>query len=363
MSELLDALSRANGTGEIVENAAKDAPLGEDILLSLVSGHADKYMFSSENVVYRDVRKEWLSEKYASTFRKIDVDQLSDSRRTIRIALRRTCDAVNDLELALAPDAPPIRSISVKIGGQVIDKIHAGGNDGDFETIVEALAAVHGRRRPATVLGARRFVPLTLAPFHSWNLLPLVALKWHDVAIHVEFSTEINSEITSAVELYGKVYFLSPGTRTRLVQDALTIGVAQCQWGESARAFRIRLSLNHPVVALVFWGFDKSKVTNVRLRLHKDDAVAYYDGPLDALERAKEMQLLGRATAACFIFFSSAPLWSDRQSTVNFSRIDYASLEIESTQELGENDRVEVRGITLQPLRIIGGMAGLAFSK
>ena len=147
--------------------------------------------------------------------------------------------------------------------------------------------------------------------------------------------------------------------RRKLCKDTLEMGVAQIQWGASERSFTIEVCLNHPAAAIVFWGFDRSRVTNVRLRL---DAGVFYDGPLEPLERAKETRL-GAAVDACFIFFSRGPLWSDRQSTVNFSRIDRAFLEIKSTQELGPNDVVQVRAITLQPLRISCGMAGLAFSK
>ena len=147
--------------------------------------------------------------------------------------------------------------------------------------------------------------------------------------------------------------------RNRLLRNPLCMGVAQCQWGACANSFTLDLTetLIWTSVAIMFWGFDKNKVTNVRLLIN---GLAFYDDALEPLERAKESRL-GCPLEACFIFFScsSTPLWSNTQATINFSMLNSAVLEITSTQELGPDDLVRVRAITLQPLRMEVGCAGL----
>ena len=324
---------------------------------------------------FRDFRDVWLGERHTTTYRKIDVakavrhgsftaaDGTRTATRTLVLTLSRTCDLVGELDLALGVglgEGLRVESIEVEIGGQRVDKV-------DFdETLLEALSAVHGRRPPQRIArggggGGTRFVPLLLAPFHRGNLLPLVALQHHPVTVSVHFGEgEIPDEdLERGVELYGDVYFVEAPMRRRLCDEPISMGVAQCQWGASERSFAVKLCCNHPVTALVFWGFDRDAVTNVRLTLDGD---TLYDGPLEPLERAKETRL--GPLAACVLFLTGArPPWSDRQATVNFSRIDDAVLEIASTQRLGPDERVHVRAVTLQPLRIAAGMAGLEFSK
>lgn len=330
-------------------------------------GSQDRRMFVKEEGArsFRDFRDVWLGERHTTTYRKIDVakavrhgsfaaaDGTRKPTRTLVLTLSRTCDLVGELDLALGLGAS-IESVEVEIGGQRVDKV-------DFdETLLEALSAVHGRLGGGG--GGTRFVPLLLAPFHRGNLLPLVALQHHPVKVSIEFGAgEIPDEdLERGVELYGDVYFLEAPMRRRLCDEPISMGVAQCQWGASERSFAVKLCCNHPVTALVFWGFDRGAVTNVRLVL---DGSALYDGPLEALERAKEARLGPLAACVLFLTGASTPPWSDRQASVNFSRIDCATLEIASTQELGPDERVHVRAVTLQPLRIAAGMAGLEFSK
>ena len=74
---------------------------------------------------------------------------------------------------------------------------------------------------------------MTLAPFHSWNLLPLVALRWHDVEILVEFHDAdvpySAAVVAETVDLCGNVYFVGASARRRLVDERLEFGIAQCQ--------------------------------------------------------------------------------------------------------------------------------------
>jgi hypothetical protein len=120
----------------------------------------------------------WLGRRHTTTYRKIDVERsVCVGSSFLTLTLSRTCDLVGKLDLVLPPGAPPIKSVAVEIGGERIDAIDLDA------TLVDALCAVHDRR--SAVEGRMRFVPLVLAPFHSWNLLPLVALQHQPVQIRL----------------------------------------------------------------------------------------------------------------------------------------------------------------------------------
>ena len=117
---------------------------GEGMLLALVSvGLQDaKMMFRGDAhaKIFRDVRAEWLSERHATTYRKIDVEKAFHApSRCLLLKLARTCDMVNELDLVLRHDAPPIKSVEVQIGGQRIDRI-------DFDVTRSPRSTAAGRR-------------------------------------------------------------------------------------------------------------------------------------------------------------------------------------------------------------------------
>ena len=404
MSEIIDAITDAvdagagagsegakGSEGAEGSGASRNKPNG--VLHALhAKGIQDTYMFGDRTKeqappggpVFRDMRSELLGHKHATTYCKVPVKKMVsvESNRVV-LLIERSCDMINELDLAIPVGLPRIKTVSVEIGGQRIDKMDFP-SDGS-QTLIEALAALYRRGSTSVPYGGSQsllvFFPLLLAPFHSWNLLPLVALQYHDVQIIVEFhpntdpSAAAGAPAFDSIDLYGNVYYFDNDVRRRLASTAIEFGVAQCQWGNDSKPelvieeradgrnrFAVKAYMNHPTVALIFWGFDRSLVTNVRLTL---DGAVYYDGPLEALEVAKSRRFHGRHPMpdACFIFFSHAdtPIWSDRQATVNFSRIDSTVLEIETTQQVLKE--VHVRAVTLQPLRIMSGMAGLAFSK
>ena len=115
---------------------------------------------------------------------------------------------------------------------------------------------------------------------------------------------------------------------------------------------------HHPVTTLMFWGHDPTNVVNVKLIF---DGYVMYDGPLEPLERQKSIRGITLENVAMF-FFSDEPMSSAYQSTVNVSRVNSTIIEIETSQ--GSSARsIDVCVIGVQPLRISGGMAGLAYSK
>jgi hypothetical protein len=250
-----------------------------------------------------------------------------------------------------------LKSVKVEIGGQRID---AWLSCDTFGTFVEATCAIFGRK--VSRHGNKLFVPLALAPFHNHNLLSMVGLAYHAVVITVEFTDAYSlSASQMSAEIYGNTYFLE----NRRLAHTYQMGTAQVQYSHSSLSTvegggtsQHSVDFHHPVALMYFWGFDKAAVVNVKLVL---DGTAFYDGPLEPLERFKEMRGM-KDVEASMIFFSRYPLSSTCQSTVNFSKIDHAVLHI-TTLEGSNAWSVKVRGIGVQPLRLASGMAGLAFSK
>jgi hypothetical protein len=395
MAHLLDLIAAADEEEAAPANTNTTPPksstlASEGAWLALrARGAQDKYLFYEDDDAYAnanadyyfswDVRPRFLTKRHTVTYCRLPTEVKSVRHPTANsnapqfvrsssrvFTLRRTsCDLVNGLDLVLRdPDGrigianihEVLRTVEVQIGGQRIDKMWF-----NYPEVVDAWCALHGRRveRHSDLV----FVPLPLAPLQAQNLLSLAALEHHEVHVCVHF---VGDQYDA--ELYGNAYYLEDRA---LATAAYEMGVAQMQYAGGCRKTREgggasehELSFNHPVTALMLWGFDRASVVNVKLTL---DGLAFYDGPLAPLERAKADRGLGHV-APSFIFFSApgtspSSTASRSQATVNFTRIDKAVLHLETAEGTPASE-VEVYACSsLQPLRIAGGMAGLAFSK
>jgi hypothetical protein len=295
-----------------------------------------------------------------------------------------------------------IRSVTVTIGGAQMDR---WGAEGDMDTQIRASAALFGRSVTVHGPGPRRaFVPLALGPFQS----PLPLLDRHEIQVTVRFEPEYlaavrldmraglaeapkgDSDDIPGIELYGDRYWLlnpqhlrafagrdagddPEPTRSRFL-EVMTMQSQYCgaerveavdRWGSDGSVVagletRVRLCFNHPVQLIYFWG--APAITDARLEL--EDSIIV-DCPAAALERAKVARL-GAAAAAAFqphaMFFSGDPVGQATRSSINFSRIDKATLVV-TTAPGSPGGELHVVGVNQQLMRIGSGMAGLAFSK
>ena len=89
----------------------------------------------------------------------------------------------------------------------------------------------------------------------------------------------------------------------------------------------------NPSSMLYFWGFDKSKVKNIKLQL--DSYSYYYDGSIDSLEYRK--QSLGYTCDPVVMFFTTEKLTEYPQGTLNLYGMEKAQLIIETDQEETSN--------------------------
>ena len=265
-------------------------------------------------------------------------------------------DFVNDLDLILCGvDSVKnvVEMIDVEVGGQRFDRL---GVKEDLDTQIRVNSAFFGRRYGT--VGNKLFVPLTLAPLHSTDLVRTSA--YHKVSIYVRFCDDASQTVIDGARLAGCVYSVDAPLRKTLFSELHEFVTFQNQYGgvETLRRGRneIELSLSNPAAAIFFWGFDKKLVTNVKLTLNDKP---FYDGDVETLDDFKLAR--GMDVDPVTIFFSQDDTATPHRSSVNFSRIDHAKLIIETTDVTETN--LYVVTLNPHPGKYVSGMYGLQFSK
>lgn len=322
-------------------------------LVSLASyGFQDKWMASNDKMF--DARPLLLKNRHHVVYKRIECSQeWNDSRTKVRLCIDRTCDLINMLDLRISNPGnlknlnELIKSIETEFGGQRIDKL-----GGDIDTMLRTNCSIFGRKKITTMNG-HTMIPLAMAPLHENNLI-LPSAEFHKLCINIEFAKPMHDHL----QIYGNKYYLDTADRKYLFNNSHEFVVMETQYCGANKIKKgrntIKINFNHPLHLIYFWGFDKSKVVNVRLALN---TFPYYDGPIDPLEHIKSVR--GYDDDPCMIFFTQDPINAQPKSSVNFSRIDCATLEID-TEDDTEFD-VHVVGISYQGLRYMNGMVELGF--
>lgn len=359
--------------------AADDPPLCGPLVALQARGTQDYYMEKFGPSFY-DSRRTFLKDgPHQGVYKRIDTVQ---SVRTIRwqhhndadrpvvedafIRVEKTTgDLVHEIDLAIpnASNRPLdelIDRIETQIGGQRIDVLYSP----DIETQINTTCALLYGRRAVRHINGVTFVPLAMAPFHETNLMR-PSTKHHDLYVIIRMGAVIGHDHPTYA-LYGNVYFLDKPARLRLLDAPHEFATIQNQSNhgdvsrEEGGVTTVDLTYNHPLHLIYFWGFDKSKVRNVKLLL---DNAAFYDGPIEALEHYKASRCAAPPHPdPTVIYFSRGRSFDEPcMGTINFSRIDRAKLVIESDQE--DAFPVHVVGLNVQPMRYCHDMYGLVFSK
>lgn len=332
-------------------------------LALMAKGRQDVYVDKAlaTNADLFDVKSQFLRERHQVVYNKLDV-KTERQGQCVKLTLKRSCDFVNRVDLVIggnaiaAPVNRMLQRVDVECGGQRIDCL--GGSDMDIETQIKTNCVIMNsgkqqQQRRIMHLNERTYIPLVMG-------MAFVCATNHEHCVYVTFTEDFDLGKIS-VELYGNVYFLdTPGRKLLYLKsnDFVTIQNQFCgaeTIGPGYNSFD--LNFNHPVYLIYFWGFDKSKVTNVKLLLN---GAAFYDGCLNALEYFKTCSGYGDAEP-CMIFFSQDRIGEPVRSSVNFSRLDKAQLVITTSQT--EESRVYIVGLNMQPVRMMNGLIGLAFSK
>ena len=298
-------------------------------------------------------------EKYNVVYGKLDADRTVYASNTVRFTVKRQCDLINHLDLLIPnPDnlslSDILEGLSVEFGGgTTMDAMRVSD---DMQTHVETSAALFGRK--ITHANGKTFVPLVMAPLHANNLVFPSSIH-HDLWIAVTFKQGFAVDI-DAVELYANKYVVSESARERLFSEPHSFMTTQHQYIGPDRlekgVNRIKLHFNHPTYLIYFWGFDPSKVKNVRVLLDND--TVFYEGPIEALDHMKASRGLSHVRPTV-LFFSDGPPGGPIDCSMNMSRIDNAYLEIDIDQE--GSTPIHIVGLSSQPYLYIDGMTGMSF--
>lgn len=342
------------------ENIAISNPNSAGMLMALVGkGVQDQYMNGDPKMF--DARLQFLTGIHQFSYQKIDVITSGGNKRCSYI-FKRVCDLVNRIDLVLPnPNKLPlnkiIKSIETEIGGQRLDKIGCSSESFDIETLINTDCALF--KRKISHVNGKTFVPINMAPLYNHNLIP-PSCQYHQFKINIDYTQEYESQHIKDVELYGNIYYLDTQERRNLFNNPHSFITIQHQYTGIEKMYcghtGFKLNFNHPLYLIYFWGFDKSKVRNIKICLNGHN---FYNGSAAALENYKLSR--GYDVEPMMFFFSQDDFDKPTKCTVNFSRIDCAQLYIQSDQK--EPTDVHIVGLNLQPIRFMSGMAGLAFSK
>ena len=248
------------------------------------------------------------------------------------------------------------------------------------------------------------YIPLEF--FYTRNpgaALPLIALQYHEVKINIlwndnqhiagDFTTASKAPPATQAAIYIDYIYLDTEERRRMAQESHEYLIEQTQFNEdkgiSSYNNRIDLTFNHPVKELVWVvqkeGYTNCKLSNGRLKPFTYDQYAVYKQSLqingqDRLDARygdyfNKVQLYQHHSGFIagqpdiYLYsFALRPEEHQPSGTCNFSRIDTATLVVEmsgaaNVDESTDNTwNVRVYALNYNILRIMSGMAGLAYS-
>ena len=260
-----------------------------------------------------------------------------------------------------------IDNIYVEIGGTRVDR-HYGG----WMKIWDDLTTTSGKRShldAMTTGDATDANQLLRIPLSFWfckdagQALPLIALQYHEVKVNVEFSSALPAN--AKVSLWVDYVYLDTAERQRFARSAHEYLIEQVQTTNteslSSGSNKIRLNFNHPVKELVWKARNAADDANVlekaKLQLNGHDRFAERDAAY--FSKVQQFQHHTASSDQAYVYsFALEPEKLQPSGTCNFSRIDNASLQLETS----DSGAAEVFAVTYNVLRIKNGMGGLAYS-
>lgn len=251
-----------------------------------------------------------------------------------------------------------IKTIEVEIGGQRIDRVCS------LKEIQLNCQLLNTHRRVKTIPNQdgsfTTIIPLELAPFRGHEICLLGCLYYHEIRLNVQFGDFPVSE----AEVWGKTYNFDEKIWNSFYQKPYESIVVQNQFnGEETLKLgtvnKLKLNFNHPISCIYFWGMEKQFINKITLMLNGHDYLQSTPLMLDYIAETKGIAL---TNDTCVIFLSDGDL-KYPNSWINFSVIDNAQLILDLKGDPNVEKTLHVVGLNHQPLRVMSGMAGLAFSK
>lgn len=338
-----------------------DSPKPDGAILALFCyGAQNKTMNALPEIAY-DAKL--MFSRYQFVYRKIEVIEInSRNENEICFLIKRSqCDLINQLDLYITQDTYTplfqiINNIQIESGGQRIDHV-INQEQYDMNCIVF-------NRKPSHI-NNKSIYPIVMSPFHENNLVR-PSTEYHDLILRIEFR-----EMPCDVLFFGNIYQLDLEDREKFHSsyrlDNIIIGSCiskshlknKTMNGEQNVLTYSVDCFNHPMYFTYYYGFDKSKVTNIKLILNGYGV--FYDGPIEALEYYKHKRGFKDAEPM-MIFYSEDKFDKRPKSILNYSRLDSVLLEITTTQSPDEIN-LWYGGYNAQVISYRNGLTSLMFSK
>lgn len=310
-----------------------------------------------------------------------------------------------------------IEYVELDIGGQVIDRQY-----GEFMYLWSQLTYPYDQRNKLGYLmggygtasacnsttgrsehGSKTYIPLSFwFARNPGAALPLIALQYHEVKINILWNSDKlvftsggdrkpDSAPLSQANLLIDYVYLDVEERRRMAQESHEYLIEQTQFNEdkgiTSASVRLDLTFNHPVKELI-WVTQASKkrdcriagdsgldplvydriIDNCSIQINGQDRVPSL--PFEYFQKVQPFQhhsgdsLSG---VSCYSF-AIRPEEHQPSGTCNFSRIDTAHIvfNVDGTVPIGNSDadnyNIRTYAINYNVLRVMSGMAGLAYS-
>ena len=286
-----------------------------------------------------------------------------------------------------------IKDVELEIGGQLIDRHYAEWLEiwseltlsAEKESGYERMVGKSDFRDDTTVptSGDTVFVPLQFFFCRNPGLaLPLIAMQYHEVKLSFNFESDtkcVTSGTPRAIEpaLWVDYVYLDTDERRRFAQVQHNMLIDQLQYNGGASGNTMDLTFNHPCKELVWVKHDESiagfdfacgkpntqggPIDSAVLKLNGHDRFEKRNGAyFHLVQPFQHHTRCPRKYVYCYSFALS-PEEHQPSGSCNFSRIDNARLILEADSSTGEGVN-KVYAVNYNVLRIMSGMAGLAFS-
>ena len=207
--------------------------------------------------------------------------------------------------------------------------------------------------------------------------LPLIALQYHEVKIKIAFSAALDN--SGKTSLYVDYIYLDTDERRRFAQQSHEYLIEQVQHQNLTESKSHELNFNHPVKELIWtgpktWtsggtaGEVSSTVLNkgeqYTLKLNGHDRFSARDRLYFTRTQVWQhhtgyggMGSVKAKDGIAVYSFALKPEEHQPSGTCNFSRIDNARLDLQTTKQ-----ELEMYAVNYNVLRIMSGMGGLAYS-
>ena len=290
-----------------------------------------------------------------------------------------------------------LEEVELEIGGQRIDRHYGEWLDiwselstseakkGMFDSeMVRRLSDVAHADGTASTL----YIPLQFFFNRNHGLaLPLIALQYHEVKINFTFAkladlchggNGVPSADEPSMSLYIDYVYLDTDERKRFAQSQHELLIEQLQFtGDETPVENgsYRLNFNHPVKELVWvvtqpeagdkFAYGSSDtVVSANLQLNGHDRFDTREGSYFRLVQPFQHHTRIPEKNIYVYSFAVKPEEHQPSGTCNFSRIDNATLKLKLTPEAvaKADSKVKIFATSVNVLRILSGMGGLAYS-